>query len=294
MDKESLHTNTILRAGISVIIPTYNRRELLEKTLASLSEQTLDRSLYEVIIIDDGSTDDSCLSVEHFKQKIPLKYFYQNDEGFRVAKARNIGIYNAEFSTILFFDSGMIASSELLLHHYNLHKKLDDLILIGLSFGVNEYETRFGSEIEKIIDGHSIDEALILMSGMPELRDCRESYLSSVDFKLNEVNLPWVLFWTMHVSVPTAQLRNLGGFDEWFNSWGGEDVELGLRLYQAGCRFELLPGVKSIHYPHAKDPEDKQRDSRRNVQYIHQKHKLESTRLLTFMNWEQLVNLDIQ
>jgi GT2 family glycosyltransferase len=116
-------------------------------------------------------------------------------------------------------------------------------------------------------------------------------YLTSVNFQLGHTNIPWILFWTGHVSVPTAAVKSVGGFDEWFHSWGGEDVELGLRLFQMGCSFELLRTVESLHYPHSKDAIKKQIDSQKNVQYIHQKHQLESTRLLCTMNWEQLIQI---
>lgn len=293
MDKIKLQSNSGFQKGISVVIPTYNRIDLLRKTLESLSQQSLDKSLFEVIIVDDGSNDNSYLLVEEFQENISVKYFFQEDNGYRVAKARNIGIRNASFSRVLFFDSGMIASSNLLQAHYNRQEVSDKLVIIGLSFGVNEYDTCYADEIEKITCENSIDATFKLMLTMPHLKDCRENYLSSINFDLRQVALPWILFWTMHVSVPTSELRTLGGFDEWFNSWGGEDVELGLRLFRAGCRFEILPGIESLHFPHFKDPEARRRDSKKNVRYIHQKHQLESTRLLTTMNWEQLILLNV-
>lgn len=286
------HQESTLKAGISVVIPTYNRKDLLERTLLSLLEQTLDKSLFEVIVVDDGSSDGSDLLVQEFQSKIPIKYFFQDDDGFRVAKARNLGIQHVEFSTILFFDSGMIASSKLLQLHFDRQKAQSDLIIIGLSFGVNEYDTRCANEIEEIIQNNSIDNAFEKMGMLPQLKDCRIDYLTTINFQLECTSIPWILFWTGHVSVSTSAVKRVGGFDEWFHSWGGEDVELGLRLFQLGCRFELLSSIESLHYPHAKDAAKKQAESQKNIQYIHQKHQLESTRLLLTMNWEELIKLN--
>ena len=82
----------MLLQGISVIIPTYNRSTLLKKTLDSLSIQSLNNDQYEVIVVDDGSSDNTAVIVDSFKTKLNISYYFQEDRGFRVAKARNIGI----------------------------------------------------------------------------------------------------------------------------------------------------------------------------------------------------------
>lgn len=89
--------------GISVIIPTYNRAESLERALDSVVRQTL--SCDEIIVIDDGSTDETNGITERFSEncKIPVKYFFQNNQG--PASARNNGIRRAQFEYIAFLDS---------------------------------------------------------------------------------------------------------------------------------------------------------------------------------------------
>ncbi|MBY0445348.1 MAG: glycosyltransferase, partial [Burkholderiales bacterium] len=76
---------------ISIVIPTYNRADLLRYTLESLVLQTLDKQLFEVIVVDDGGSDNSEEVVRAFAEQLNIKYFWQEDKGFRAGKARNIG-----------------------------------------------------------------------------------------------------------------------------------------------------------------------------------------------------------
>ncbi len=82
---------------LSVIIPTFNRAKLLKRALKSVFAQTLQP--FEVIVVDDGSTDDTKEMVKEF----PIKYFYQKNKG--VSTARNLGIKNSSGDVIAFLDS---------------------------------------------------------------------------------------------------------------------------------------------------------------------------------------------
>lgn len=61
---------------ISVITSTYNTITFLIKTLNSLSKQTLDRSLSEIIVVDDGSTDGTSSVIDQYSSKFPIRYFH--------------------------------------------------------------------------------------------------------------------------------------------------------------------------------------------------------------------------
>lgn len=89
--------------GISVIIPTYNRAGFLGRALASVKRQT--RRCDEIIVVDDGSDDDTRDYVHDFLSncKIPLHYIYQTNKG--PAAARNLGITTAKYSYLTFLDS---------------------------------------------------------------------------------------------------------------------------------------------------------------------------------------------
>lgn len=277
--------------GISVIVPTYNTSSLLDKTLNSLKHQNLDKSLFEVLVIDDGSTDNTREVTEQYKQDFNVRYFYQEDLGFRAAAARNVGIREAAFSHIVILDSGIMLAANTLARHIAIHSKKDKQVLIGLSHGVEEHTDVTAKKLREILDSNSLVSSFDVLKNEPDLHDCREEYLNSIGYKLELMQDPWLIFWTSHVSCSKAMLLEIGGFDEWFNSWGAEDVEVGLRLYQHGGEYRLLDDVLSIHYPHETDSEKKVKNSRKNCVYMHQKHNLEATRLLCQYNWLEIITM---
>lgn len=85
---------------ISVIIPVYNAKETIKECLLSLESQTLSRDKYEIITVDDGSTDDTAEIIKRFNK---VKYIYQKNSG--PAVARNNGVKHSAGDIILFTDS---------------------------------------------------------------------------------------------------------------------------------------------------------------------------------------------
>ena len=84
---------------VSVIIPTYNRGPLLEKAVHSVFAQSYDD--YEIIVIDDGSSDDTKTRMAKYNSRV--RYVYQDNRG--PAAARNRGIREAQYSFLAFLDS---------------------------------------------------------------------------------------------------------------------------------------------------------------------------------------------
>jgi len=86
---------------ISVIVPAYNRADEVEKFLYSFEKQSAKN--FEIIIVDDGSTDNTKTVVETHKYKLDLKYFFHQNEG--PGAARNLGMENAKGDILVFIDS---------------------------------------------------------------------------------------------------------------------------------------------------------------------------------------------
>jgi glycosyltransferase involved in cell wall biosynthesis len=84
---------------VSVIIPTYNREQYLRKALDSVLAQTYQR--FEIIVVDDGSTDNTRTMLSAYKESV--RYVYQENQG--ISKARNTGIRNSHGDCIAFLDS---------------------------------------------------------------------------------------------------------------------------------------------------------------------------------------------
>lgn len=96
---------------ITAIICTYNRAEYLRRSIKSLEIQTLDKDLYEVLVIDNGSTDNTKNVFEESSRKVPnIKYYYEPEHG--LSNARNKGLSIASGEYVAFLDDDAIASPE--------------------------------------------------------------------------------------------------------------------------------------------------------------------------------------
>ncbi|WP_369929413.1 glycosyltransferase family 2 protein [Xanthomonas sp. NCPPB 2632] len=278
--------------GITVVVPTYNCAHLLAMTLESLADQALDKARYEVIVVDDGSSDNTVAVVDAYRGRIDVHFRFQEDRGFRAAAARNLGMNQAKFQVILFLDAGMLVSSRTLALHVAAHRSLLPSAIIGLSYGVFEYTTDHADLLRKLTT-FPVDASLQRMRSHTRLRDCREGFMRRIGFDLSRMSNPWLVFWSGHISVSTGTARSLGGFDEWFDTWGGEDVEFGLRWWKAGWPMSVLPTIESVHYPHAKDEAAKRASSRRNLAYIHEKHRCRDVERLMSENWEEVATTNV-
>ncbi|NUT06795.1 MAG: glycosyltransferase, partial [Hamadaea sp.] len=120
---------------VSVVIPTYNRAALMRLMLAQLARQTLPPSDFEVVVADDGSSDETAQVVAEFADRLRLKYFFQEDVGDRVSRARNEGARLAEAEVLIFLDSGVMISPELVERHLALHEDGKPLFVCGYAWG---------------------------------------------------------------------------------------------------------------------------------------------------------------
>ncbi|EPY13413.1 glycosyltransferase family 2 protein [Paenibacillus alvei] len=268
------------RYRASVIIPTYNRGELLRSTLQSLLTQSIDKNEFEVIVIDDGSSDHTKEVVISFENEMNLKYVYQYDKGFRVARARNLGVSLCEAPICIFIDSGLLLSPDCLYHHIHPHESATQpLAVIGYvaGFSQNDHNNESIKQALQTADRHQMFTALINRS---DFNDIREACYLKYNDEIGKLPAPWVLFWAGNVSVSTAMVNKVKGFDENYMSWGVEDVDFGYALHLQGAEFRLCREALSIHFPHEKDELDHRRTSHDNRLYFHHKYQSRETELL--------------
>jgi len=103
----------------SVIIPTFNRADEIQELLQSLATQSLNKNKFEVIIVDDGSTDNTQSIIENIKNtsELDIKTLHQNHQG--PGEARNLGMKNAKGKYFIFVDSDCIVDE----HWLSVYKK---------------------------------------------------------------------------------------------------------------------------------------------------------------------------
>lgn len=119
---------------VSVIIPTYNNAQFVCDAIDSVLSQTYKNS--EILVIDDGSTDDTRKRIEKYNGK-HIKYIYQENKG--LAAARNTGIKASTGELIAFLDADDMWLPEKLERQINIIKEFPDVGLVGCGYyGVDE------------------------------------------------------------------------------------------------------------------------------------------------------------
>ena len=232
----------------SVVIPTYNRRAELTKTLETLIEQDIDPRGFEVIVADDGSSDDTADIARSFAGRLRLKYYFHEDLGFRPGAARNAGASLAAAPILIFLDSGTLAGPGLVRGHVAAHaESAARCAVMGYCYGYNALQEK--QWVPEPFDTLRPEEIVRRYGDYEPFADVRERDFTRLGGDPMKWPLPWIDFFTMNCSVPTADFRAVGGFDEMFRSWGVEDLELAYRLYHNGSVMALSRDAWAIEVP---------------------------------------------
>lgn len=245
---------------ISIVIPTYNCSALLAASLRAMERQTLPRRQFEVIVCDDGSSDDTEQVASRFASALSLQYLWQPDQGFRAATARNQGVAAANGDIILFLDSGVLLAETGLAAHCRRHAARPRQIVIGYVYGymAQTLHTEWGGpspdpDWPSRVDPERVEASIAALRAM-RVADVREGrYLRHGD-DLSDWPVPFDVFWTCHVSLERAHFHEAGGFDDDFRQWGGEDFDLAIRLFNSpDSHWTLDRECRSIHLPHQEE-----------------------------------------
>lgn len=273
---------------VSLIVPTYNRSELLEYTLNSCLHQDTSQLEFEVIVADDGSSDNTKEVVGKYAEQINVKYVFQEDKGYRPGAARNLGISVAEGEVCVMIDSGVILDPGCLAAHLEFHRaKGPKVAAIGYVYGFDQGVPDLLEKLRKAVIPMRPGESIRNLSKDKAFFDLRDHHYMHHRDKIEDLPAPWLYFWTCHVSVGRENLINVGMFDEQYNGrWGCEDNDLGFRLNQSGTKIHLLREAKSIHYPHYENWPEKQKQGYENCILFNNKFQTVETQLFleTYLN----------
>jgi GT2 family glycosyltransferase len=208
---------------ISLIIPTFNRAAILRLCLSALSFQSLPLDRWEVIVVDDGSTDDTeCLCRNLVVPYAPIRYFRQKNLG--AGAARRLGAEMARGAFLLLMNDDTILGSRTLAEHLSVHRAnpgekwavlgnfepSPDCAHRALSFWVHHSSFLFPQQ--RLVPGHPYDQAFFISCNLSIRRDA---------------------------------VLQAGSFDAAFRV--AEDTELGTRMVQRGFRVIYRPEAGAVH-----------------------------------------------
>lgn len=245
--------------SVSLLVSTYNWKEALALVLGSVARQS---SLPdEVIVADDGSRADTAELLHKLARDfpVPLRHVWQPDEGFRLARVRNRGIACAQSSYLIQVDGDMLLHRHFIADHLRLARP--GCFLQGTRIRTTEAET-----------------ARLLSGGNPRFGWFVDAYFrtegdrSTYHFgrRHHALRLPWLAPLkarsTGHpmgcnVSFWRDDLLRVNGYDERMQGYGSEDLEIDIRLRNAGLRRSQLKfAALALHLEHRSvapaDPSD--------------------------------------
>lgn len=276
---------------VSIIIPTYNRSHLLDLTLDSIQHQNFDMMRLEVIISDDGSSDNTKEIVKKYSRALNIKYYYQPDQGNRVSLARNVAIENSTGDILIFTDPGVLLDVHCVHEHVKTHLTHENSASVGFVYGFGYEGEEDLSGLEILLRDHPLNEVFAYLRRHEVFQDMREPVYKKCQDNLNSLPAPWALFLTCNVALTRKTLNEVGYFDELYDqNWGVEDLDLGLRLFKSKVPFLLSRNATSIHIPHdhASDVTAKFEEEKINKQHLYDKFPSIETQLLLECRVEQL------
>ncbi|WP_447603135.1 glycosyltransferase [Nitrospira sp. Nam80] len=226
-------TSSDLSAGgpatcvLSVVIPTYNRRAILRKTLLAFASQTLAHDQFEVIVVDDGSSDDTVDMVRRFKSSFALRLEPQPHQGANAA--RNRGIHAARGGVIIISGDDMVPEPRFLEAHLAFHRQHPaetDAMLGFIDWSPEISVTPFMRYLVSPEGGQQF--------AFHEVKN------GKADFRL---------FYTSNVSLKRGLLlRQPVLFDTDFTYPAYDDTELGYRLAKQGMQLHYNALAVTCHH----------------------------------------------
>lgn len=186
-------------AFFSIIIPLYNKEKFIQNTLKSVLSQSF--SDFEIIIVNDGSTDNSETKVLNFKDS-RIKYFYKKNEG--VSKARNFGIEKAKSNYICFLDADDYWYPDYLEQFYKVILKHPQQKVFSCAIEIENSKRIFSAK-------YSIEKT---------------SQVQIINYF--QGSLKQSIIWTSGVIIHESIFKSIGSFDT--NIKYGEDTDLWIRI----------------------------------------------------------------
>jgi glycosyltransferase involved in cell wall biosynthesis len=208
----------------SVVIPTYRRAETLFPVLDALAAQT-DPPDFEVVVVDDGSGDDTLARLRSYRPPYPFRFFTQENAG--PATARNRGVREARGDVVLFLGDDTVPEPPLLSIHARTQEEKRPHPVAVLGYTTWPRDLRVSPFL------HHINE-YGLQFGYGLIRDPEE--------------VPFNFFYTSNVSLPRGLLLEVGLFDTSFPHAAWEDIEVAYRLMQRGMRMVYRPTAVARHH----------------------------------------------
>lgn len=202
---------------VSVIIPTFRSLNLLKKTIATLEIQDFPVDQFEVIVVDDGSNDDTAEWLRNFNGTIDLTPVILPENQGRSA-ARNFGVGKAKGRILIFLDADMIVKKDFVRLHVDSHREPKTATLGMVCY---EKKTKAGY-YSRYLESRGV-------ARFPD-----------------KATVPGRMFLSGNASLERSDFEAIKGFDEALKDYG-EDMDFGIRLVNSGVNVIVNKDISIIH-----------------------------------------------
>lgn len=234
---------------LSIVVPTYNSRDsilVMQPSLARLQARSPD---VEIIVVDDGSSDDTAAAVERMPG-VHYVFVPRTDASCR-SRARNIGLERATGEVVTFLDAGVIVGEGFADRVLERYRERTDLVLLHYVYGL--FAAADAPELEQLkplLDAGELDTAIARVQHVVGWLDIRRPYFDLAGGNLDELPGAWAFGFSCAFTVSRALAREIDGFDERFLGYGDEDIDFAYRLSVKGAALRAEDRAVGLHWPH--------------------------------------------
>ncbi len=296
---------------ISVVIATHNQRDRLRLVLSGLAVQTFSEGPFEVIVVDDGSTDGTGEFLRTYKQ-LPIKAIPLHTNVGR-GRARNIGIAEARGDVVAFLDGDALPDPDWLAQHWRLFQRYNGVtsgfqyclpcleyvedpqsglpwedVPASVTQSMRTYPDEFRVTEAMVQSDFGAIDRLAQEGGypFPELKLMQDQVQLLFD-NVPDSPIGWISFYPHNASAPRVALEEVGGFDE--ELLHSEGWDLAYRLMRNGYNMRFATKAQSYHLYHHHDffsPQNAFAESQKRRRAIaHIVKKNEDSRLYLIEFW---------
>jgi glycosyltransferase involved in cell wall biosynthesis len=252
-----------MKPSISLIIPTYNRPDALQAVVEGCFRQT--DTDFEIIIADDGSKEATRICVDALKARspLPLQHIWQPDDGFRLARVRNLGILASRGDYILILDGDCVPQRDFVAQHRKIAEK--GYMVTGSRVLLDEAFTK--RVLDEHIDLQALSPmALLRLRAAGHINKALQLMVKLPDVCRRKKKFTWRRIKGCNLAAWRSDLDLVNGFDESFTGWGHEDADFVVRMFNAGVlRKDGAFSTEVLHLWHREHSRDEASSNKKLV-----------------------------
>lgn len=207
----------------SVVIPTRDRHTLLLELLRRLDEQDAAPGAFEIVVVDAGSADGTTSMLSSWFSRQPFRWVAIGPAA--AARARNAGAAVSVGQLLIFLDDDMLPGPGFISAHLEAAGKFPGAVVVG-ACPVAGARRPFSRMVTRWYAGQFDTMTAAAAAGH---------------------TLTAFQVFTGNLTVPRAIFEGIGGFDEQFEGYGGEDTDFGIRLVVARVPLRYAPSAVAAH-----------------------------------------------